>query len=237
MLTIRGLNAGYGKFQVLFDVNAEVKKGKILTIVGPNGSGKSTLIKTVMGMTKVYSGKITFKNDDITGLSTHLVTKRGISYLPQTGNVFSNLTVEENLMLAGYTLSKEDTKKRISETIEEFPIVKKYLRKKCGFLSGGERQMVAMAMAMIRKPEMILFDEPVASLSPKAANEVMKKILELNKRGITVVLIEQAAKKALQIADDALLMTSGKVTYQGSAKNLLAHPELGKVYLGIKSGS
>ncbi|MEM4188490.1 MAG: ABC transporter ATP-binding protein [Candidatus Hadarchaeum sp.] len=236
MITINGLNAGYGKFQVLFDVDVNIKKGKIVTIVGPNGSGKSTLIKSIMGLTKVYSGKILFKDEDITHLPTHLVTKRGISYLPQTGNVFGNLTVEENLMLAGYTLSKEDTKKRITETIEEFPIVKKYLGKKCGFLSGGERQMVAMAMAMIRKPEMILFDEPVASLSPKAANEVLKKILELNEKGITIVLIEQAAKKALQLADDAILMTSGKVAYKGSAKNLLAHPELGKVYLGIKKG-
>lgn len=237
MLTIKELNAGYGKFQVLFDVDVNIKKGKIVTIVGPNGSGKSTLIKSVMGLTRVYSGKILFKDEDITHLSTHLVTKRGISYLPQTGNVFGNLTVEENLMLAGYTLPKEDTKKRITEIIEEFPIVKKYLGKKCGFLSGGERQMVAMAMAMMRSPEMILFDEPVASLSPKAANEVLKKILELHEKGITIVLIEQAAKKALQLADEAILMTSGKVAYKGSAKNLLAHPELGKVYLGIKSGS
>ncbi|MGQ9788688.1 MAG: branched-chain amino acid ABC transporter ATP-binding protein [Candidatus Hadarchaeaceae archaeon] len=236
MLEIKGLNAGYGKFQVLFDVDANIKKGKIVTVVGPNGSGKSTLIKSVMGLTKVYSGKILFKDEDITRLPTHLVTKLGISYLPQTGNVFGNLTVEENLMLAGYTLSKEDTRKRVTETIEEFPIVKKYLGKKCGFLSGGERQMVAMAMAMMRKPEMILFDEPVASLSPKAANEVVKKILELHEKGITIVLIEQAAKKALQVADEAILMTSGKVAYKGNAKYLLAHPELGKVYLGIKRG-
>jgi len=236
MLKIKELNAGYGKFQVLFDITTYIKKGKIVAIVGPNGSGKSTLVKTVMGLTQVYSGKIFFKDEDITKLTIHLVTRRGISYLPQTENVFGNLTVKENLMLASYTMNKDESKERAEEVLGDFPILSKFMNKKCGLLSGGERQMIAMAMAMMRKPEIILFDEPVASLAPKIATEILNKIQELrNRYGTTVVLIEQAAKRALQLADDAILLISGRVAYEGDAKGLLTHAKLGKVYLGIKS--
>jgi len=235
MLKIKELNAGYGKFQVLFNVTTHIKKGKIVAIVGPNGSGKSTLIKSIMGLTRIYSGKIFLKNEDITGLPVHLVTRHGVSYLPQVGNIFENLTVKENLMLSCYTLDETESKERTEMVLDEFPILRKYLDKKCKFLSGGERQMLAMAMALVREPEVILFDEPTASLAPKIATQILSKIEELReKRGITIVLVEQAAKKALEVADDAILLVSGKISYQGAAEDLLAHPELGKVYLGLK---
>lgn len=236
MLRIENLNAGYGKFQVLFDITARFEKGKTVAIVGPNGSGKSTLMKTIMGLTQVYSGKIFFEGDDITKLSTHLVTRRGISYLPQTENVFAELTLKENLTMASYILNKDESRERVKEVLGIFPILKKFMDKKCRFFSGGERQMAAMAMAMMRKPKILLFDEPVASLAPKVSIQILGKIPELKENyGITVVLVEQATKRALELADSVILLTSGKVAYKGDPKGLLTHPKLGKIYLGIKS--
>ncbi|MFB0544462.1 MAG: ABC transporter ATP-binding protein [Asgard group archaeon] len=236
MLRIEDLTAGYGKFQVLFDITAHIKKGKIVAIVGPNGSGKSTLVKTIMGLTQIYSGKIFFEGDDITKLATHLVTRRGITYLSQTENVFAELMLKENLTMASYILNKNESRERVKEVLNIFPILKKFMDKKCRFLSGGERQMAAMGMAMMRKPKIVLFDEPVASLAPKISIEILDKIKELRDRyGITVVLIEQAAKRALQLADNAILLINGRVAYEGDSKGLLTHPKLGKFYLGIKS--
>ena len=204
-------------------------------LVGPNGSGKSTLLKTVMGITQTYSGKILFNGTNIIGLPPHIVTKLGIAYLPQVNNVFTNLTVNENLLMAGYVLGKEEAKKRAEEVLEDFPVLKEYLKRKAGTLSGGERQMLAMAMAMMRRPQIMLFDEPTASLAPKIALEVLKKIVDLrNNYGITVVLAEQNARRALEHGDRAILLVSGRVAYQGDPKELLAHEDLGKVYLGIK---
>jgi branched-chain amino acid transport system ATP-binding protein len=238
MLEIKNLNAGYGKFQVLFDVTTHLEKGSITAIVGPNGSGKSTLLKTIMGLTQVYSGKIFLEGKDITKLPTHLVSKLGISYLPQVGNTFQNLTIRENLMLACYMLNKDESKERIEEIICEFPMLRKYMNKKCLALSGGERQMLAMAMALTRKPKIILFDEPTASLAPKIADQVLTKVKDLREKyGISVILVEQAARKCLQIADEAILLVSGKLSYQGDAKEFLNNPELGKLYLGLKKNT
>lgn len=204
-------------------------------LVGPNGSGKSTLLKTIMGITQTYSGEILFNGTNIIGLPPHIVTKLGIAYLPQVNNVFANLTVSENLLMAGYVLGKEKAKKKAEEVLEDFPVLKGYLKRKAGTLSGGERQMLAMAMAMIRRPQIMLFDEPTASLAPKIALEVLNRIVDLRDNyGITVVLAEQNAKRALEHGDNAILLVSGRITYQGDPKELLAHEDLGKVYLGIK---
>ena len=202
-------------------------------LVGPNGSGKSTLLKTIMGITQTYSGEILFNGTNIIGLPPHIVTKLGIAYLPQVNNVFANLTVSENLLMAGYVLGKEKAKKKAEEVLEDFPVLKGYLKRKAGTLSGGERQM--LAMAMIRRPQIMLFDEPTASLAPKIALEVLNRIVDLRDNyGITVVLAEQNAKRALEHGDNAILLVSGRITYQGDPKELLTHEDLGKVYLGIK---
>jgi branched-chain amino acid transport system ATP-binding protein len=237
LLDIKGVNAGYGRIHVLFDIDAKIKEKCITVLVGPNGSGKSTLLKTIMGITQIYSGEIIFDAKGITGLSPHIITKRGITYLPQVNNVFANLKVRENLTMAGYLLSKEEASKRVEEALEDFPIIKGYLNKKAGMLSGGERQMLAMAMAMIKRPKVMLFDEPTASLAPIIAFEVLDKILELKDNyGITAILAEQNAKRALEHGDAAILLVSGKVMYEGGSADLLNHEELGKVYLGIKTG-
>jgi len=221
---------------VLFDIDTKVGDKEITVLVGPNGSGKSTLLKTIMGITQVYSGKILFNGNNILGQPPHAITRLGIAYLPQVGNVFADLKVKENLVMASYILSRNEAKKRTDEVLEEFPILKGYIDRRAGTLSGGERQMLAMAMAMMRRPTIMLFDEPTASLAPKIAIEVLNKIVGLREKfGMTVVLAEQNARRALEHGDQAILLVSGRVMYEGGSKELLNHEELGKVYLGIKT--
>ena len=235
MLKIENLNAGYKDIQVLFDVSLNVGEEEICVLVGPNGSGKSTLLKTVMGLTQIYSGEIRFNGETITGLPPHKITKLGIAYLPQIDNVFSNLKVKENLWMAGYILEERTLKERVEEVLEDFPILNDYLNRRAGTLSGGERQMLAMAMAMMRRPKIMLFDEPTGNLAPKIAVQVLNKIAELREKyGVTIILAEQNAKKALELGDRAILLVSGRVKFEGKSRDLLSHPELGKIYLGIK---
>jgi branched-chain amino acid transport system ATP-binding protein len=220
---------------VLFDINAKMKDKDIIVIVGPNGSGKSTLLKTVMGITQVYSGKILFNGRNILGLPPHVVTRLGVAYLPQVDNVFADLKVNENLLMAGYSLGKNEAKERVKEVLGEFPVLNEYMSRKAGTLSGGERQMLAMAMATMRKPKIMLFDEPTGSLAPKMALEVIDRIVKLrDDYGVTLVLAEQNARRALEYGDEAILLVSGRVTYEGNSQELLKHPELGQIYLGVK---
>jgi len=236
MLEIEGVSAGYGKLHILFDIKTSVRPKKITVLVGPNGSGKSTLLKTIMGMTEVYSGSIRFTSSNIVGLPPHAVSRLGIAYLPQVNNVFTNLKVRENLLMAGYIVDKAEARERMGKVLDDFPVLKGYLERNAGTLSGGERQMLAMAMALIRQPKMMLFDEPTASLSPKLALEVLARIQGLRDNyGMTIVLAEQNARRALEHGDQAVLLVSGRVMYDGSARELLEHEELGKVYLGVKT--
>ncbi len=235
MLEIQDINAGYGRLHVLFDVTTKMKEKDITVIVGPNGSGKSTLLKTVMGITQVYSGKILFNGRNILGLPSHTVTKLGVAYLPQVDNVFANLKVSENLLMAGYILRTQEAKERAKEVLDDFPVLKEYMGRRAGTLSGGERQMLAMAMATMRRPQIMLFDEPTGSLAPKMAFEVLDKIVKLrDDYGMTLVLAEQNARRALEHGDAAILLVSGRVMYEGNSQELLKHPELGQVYLGVK---
>ncbi|MGB9728037.1 MAG: ABC transporter ATP-binding protein [Nitrososphaeria archaeon] len=233
ILSISDLNAGYYKIPVLSEVNMTVPEGSICAIVGPNGSGKSTLLKTIFGLTTVYSGRIKFNGKDITHLKPYEKVKLGMSYLPQTGNVFPNLTIKENMIMAGYLLSKKEIKERMEGVLKMFPIFNISLEKKVSTLSGGERQMLAMAMSLMNRPSLMMFDEPTANLSPKLAYQVFEKIKELNKSGITIILVEQNVKRALEISDIVYLLVSGRVRFQGDSSELLRHPELGRLYLGI----
>jgi branched-chain amino acid transport system ATP-binding protein len=233
LLTIEKLNAGYKTLQILFDVTITAPRNLLTVVVGPNGSGKSTLLKTVFGLTKIYSGKVFLDGLDITGLPPHKVAEQGIAYLPQVDNVFSNLTVYENLLIAGYGLKRDED--AVTDVLEMFPHLKTYRNRKAAEMSGGERQMLAIAMALIRKPKLMLFDEPTGNLSPKMATQILKVIKELrDSHGKTIILAEQNAKKALEIGDKAVLLVSGRPAYEGDSQTLLQHEELGKLYLGIR---
>jgi branched-chain amino acid transport system ATP-binding protein len=233
LLTIEKLNAGYKTLQILFDVTITAPRNLLSVVVGPNGSGKSTLLKTVFGLTKIYSGKVFLDGLDITGLPPHKVAEKGIAYLPQVDNVFSNLTVYENLLIAGYGLKRDED--AVTDVLEMFPHLKTYRNRKAAEMSGGERQMLAIAMALIRKPKLMLFDEPTGNLSPKMATQILNVIKELrDSHGKTIILAEQNAKKALEIGDKAVLLVSGRPVYEGDSRTLLQHEELGKLYLGIR---
>ncbi len=190
------------------------------------------------GLTTVLGGTVEIDGHDITGLPAHVIAKKGIAYLPQTESTFTQLTVSENLKMAGYTVEKTQYDEGLMTGLRMFPQLSNYMASKVQNLSGGERQMVAMTMALIRKPTIIMLDEPTANLSPKLATEVLKNVGSLSQDlKMAVLLVEQNARKALEIGDRAYLLVGGKKVFEGSAKELLEHKELGQMYLGVKTAA
>lgn len=235
MLQASGVSSGYGRLQILSDVSLRAEAGEVTVIVGPNGSGKSTLLKTIAGLTNLYSGEILLDGKAITKMPPHVIARSGLAYLPQTDSVFAQLTVEENIRMAAFTVPSADYPARLESSLRLFPQITKYMKSKVQNLSGGERQMVAMTMAMMREPTVVMFDEPTANLSPKLATLVLDTIESLAKdRKLTVLLVEQNARKALQMGDKAYLLVGGKNVYEGKASDLLSHSELARMYLGLK---
>lgn len=235
MLSIKKLNSGYGKFCVLYDIDVEVPEKEISVVVGPNGAGKTTLLNSVVGLATVTSGEIMYRGEDITGIPPHASPKIGISIVPQTGNIFAGLTVMENLTMAGYTMESDEVKDRVDAVLDFFPVLKDFVGRKSGTLSGGERRMLAIGMGLVRKPHLMLLDEPSMDLAPILAKKVIAKVTELRDEfGLTILLVEQMAKAALEIGNNAYLLTSGTLRFSGEAEELLNNPELGELYLGIK---
>jgi branched-chain amino acid transport system ATP-binding protein len=231
---VDALNSGYVNSHILFDVDFDAKEKEITIVVGPNGSGKSTLLKSIFGLCTVYSGEISCYGENITKLAPYEIARKKIAYLPQVNNIFSNLTVNENLKMASYTLDSKLVEQRMPEIFDTFPVLRKYENSKTDTLSGGERQMLGMGMALIRRPKVMLFDEPTASLSPKLASEVLSKIKQMRDDfGITIIMVEQNVKRALSLGDFVYLFANGKGVFKGKPDELLKHPELGKLYLGI----
>lgn len=235
MIKARGINAGYGPAQVLFDFDFSLAEREKVAIIGPNGSGKSTLLKTLMGLTTLYSGEIEFMGQDIRTMEPYQRSNLGLAYLPQVGSTFENLTITENLRMAGYGFPKEQREERMEEVLDVFPILKDYVNDTVKILSGGMRQMLATAIALMRRPRVMMFDEPTASLAPNLAEEVLDKIFEMEDQfDITVVFVEQNAAMVLERCDTAYLIVNGRRAYAGDAKKLLNHPRFGQIFLGVE---
>ncbi len=229
----RGITAGYGKAVIIRDVDIKVEEGKITAIVGPNGSGKSTFLKTVFGLTRVFKGCIMYDGKDVTRLAPEERARMGLGYVPQVNNVFPNLTVLENLEMGAYAMKdKEQVRAEIEEMMEIFPILRERKKQKAGSLSGGERQMLAMAMALMGKPKVLLLDEPAAALAPKVVNQIFSRIREIVNSGITVLLVEQHARRALSLCDTGYVMSSGRVVMKGPGSELLSDEKFIEAFLG-----
>ena len=233
MLSIKNLEAGYGKMQVLFGVNLDVKPNEIAVMIGPNGAGKSTLLKGIFNLIDVYRGKIIFKNKPITKIPPYELIELGISYVPQGRQVFSMLTVKENLEMGAFlTKEKNLAEKRLKEVIEKhFPDLRKKLNEYAFNLSGGQQQMLAIGRALMQDPQLLLLDEPSLGLAPKIMQELFKKIVEINKEGVAIIIVEQNARQATKIADKIFVLEDGRVALSGN-KKILNDKRIEKIYLG-----
>ncbi len=229
----RDLTAGYGKAVIIQDVNFQAERGKVTAIVGPNGSGKSTFLKTLFGLTRVFNGSVIFDGEDITKLPPEVRARKGLGFVFQVNNVFPNLTVRENLEMGAYARTdKEQIKKDMEEILDIFPILRERQKQKAGSLSGGERQMLAMAMALMGRPKLLLLDEPAAALAPKVVTQIFMKIRDIVNSGVTVILVEQHAKRALSFCDMGYVFSSGRIVMKGPGKDLLADEKFVEAFLG-----
>lgn len=233
MLTVENLNVYYGMIHALKGLSFHVEEGEIVALIGANGAGKTTTLQTISGILQAKSGSVNFQGKEITSVSGNQIVKLGMSHVPEGRRMFSNLTVYENLMMGAYT--RKD-KKQIAETLEKvyerFPRLQERTRQLAGTLSGGEQQMLAMGRALMAQPRIILMDEPSMGLSPLFVNEIFNIITEVNKQGVTILLVEQNAKKALSIANRAYVLETGRIVNEGDAHALLDDESIKKAYLG-----
>ena len=231
LLTIEGLTTGYGEMEVLRDVSLQVEQGSIVSIIGPNGAGKSTAMKAAFGLLTPWKGSIRLEGREIGGLSSDKIVRSGMCYVPQTDNVFPSLTVEENLEMGAFVLSGPiDARKE--RVFELFPRLRERRRQRAGKMSGGERQMVAMGRALMLDPTLLLLDEPSAGLAPLLVDMIFEKIRDVNAAGVSVLMVEQNAKKSLELADHGYVLVNGANRIDGSGAALLADPEVGRLFLG-----
>lgn len=230
-LAAEAVTTGYGGVEIVHGVSIRIDAGEIVTIIGPNGAGKSTLLKAIFGLLPAWEGRIVFDDDDVTGLSPNALVSRGIGYVPQTDNVFPNLTIQENLEMGGFQ-RKQGLRQRIEWIYSIFPVLAERPGEKAGRLSGGQRQMLALGRALMLEPKLLLLDEPSASLSPALVETVFEKIIEINKLGTALLLVEQNARHALQISDRGYVLATGAKRLEGDADTLLASDDVRRLYLG-----
>ncbi|MBU0636457.1 ABC transporter ATP-binding protein [Candidatus Micrarchaeota archaeon] len=232
MLEIKEIKSGYNGVEILHGIDLKVKPAEIVAIIGPNGAGKSTLLKSIFSQCEVYSGKILFKDKELTRLPTHEMISEGISYVPQGRPIFSDLTVKENLEMGAFILpDKELIKRNLKDVLEKFPFLKKKENDYAFTLSGGQQQMLAIARALMQNPEVLLLDEPSLGLAPKTMQEVFEKIVEINKEGIALIIVEQNAKQAVKIAHTTYVLEDGKIALKGG-KEILKDKRIKNIYFG-----
>ena len=231
MLRLESVTAGYTDENIIHEVTLEVEEREIVSIIGPNGAGKSTLMKSVFGLTRMRSGRVRFQGKDVTGKRPDELVRLGLAYVPQEKNVFSSLTVKENLEMGGVSLAGE-MDERLESVLELFPKLAERLGQRAGTLSGGEQKMLAVGRAMVTNPSLLMLDEPSAALSPKVMGQLFAEIEEINRMGVTILMVEQNARKALAISDRGYILEMGRNRFQGPAKSLLDNPEVCSLYLG-----
>ena len=227
----KNLTAGYGGVDIIQNINLEVKQGEIAVIVGPNGAGKSTAMKALLGMLKLSDGSVNFAEDDITMMLPQDRVNLGIAFVPQTQNVFTGMSVEENLEMGGFIRS-DDIRHTIEDIYNLFPILKEKRNQNAGELSGGQRQQVAFGRALMTNPKILMLDEPTAGVSPIVMDELFSRIIEVGKTGVGILMVEQNAKQALNIADRGYVLVNGKNNREGTGQELLNNPEVRKSFLG-----
>ncbi|HEX7074563.1 MAG TPA: ABC transporter ATP-binding protein [Hyphomicrobiaceae bacterium] len=232
LLEVRGVTAGYGDTEILRNVSMEVGEGEIVSIIGPNGAGKSTLMKTIFGLLHPREGSIIFDGQDISRLQPYQIVERGMCYVPQVANVFTDLTVSENLEMGAFLAKTNDIAARKERIYEYFPRLKERRNQRAGKMSGGERQMVAMGSALMLEPKLVLMDEPSAGLSPKMVGVIFEQIRKINEAGPAILIVEQNAKLSLEMSHRGYVLASGENRFEGTGEELLNDPEVGRLYLG-----
>ncbi len=233
-LEIDNLEAGYGTTRIAHGISMHVNVGEMVTIIGPNGSGKSTTIKAIFGLAKVEGGRIRLHGEDITGARADQLIRKGIGYVPQAANVFPTLSVGENVEMGAFAFDR-GFEGPTDKVLTLFPMLRERWGSVAGQLSGGQRQMLALARALVANPSVLLLDEPTAGLAPQVVDQVLQQIRDINRTGVSILLVEQNAIKALRISDRAYVLARGRNFAEDTADNLLKNAEIGRVFLGLSS--
>ena len=231
VLEVKDLVGGYGEVLILNGVSIQCHDNEIVSIVGPNGAGKSTLMKAVFGLIKIKDGSVVFDGNPITGWRANQLVKLGMSYVPQEKNVFPSLTVEENLQMGAF-IRNDDITAAMERVFELFPFLVKHRKALSGSLSGGGRQMLALGRALMLEPRLLLLDEPSAGLAPLVRDEIFEKVMDIRQSGVAILMVEQNAKKALEMSDRGYVLVMGRNRFEDTGKGLLDNPEVGRLYLG-----
>jgi branched-chain amino acid transport system ATP-binding protein len=232
ILEVEALEAGYDDTLILRSVSLRAGADEIVAIIGPNGAGKSTLLKAIYGLVTRHGGTVRFAGDDVTGMRTDRLTRRGLNYVPQTDNVFPTLTLAENVHVGSLVVPKAERRSAVEYVEELFPLLRERPRQRAGTLSGGQRKLVALARALVTRPRLLLLDEPSAGLAPQAIDLVFEKLDEIRRLGIGIVMVEQNARRALSLADRGYVLDLGRNAIEGRGADLLDDPKVAALYLG-----
>jgi len=231
LLQVKEVISGYGETEILHGVSITIEEGQIVTIIGPNGSGKSTLLKTIFGLVQPKKGQVLFNGEEITSMAPETIVRKGLCYVPQSSNVFPSLSIHENLEMGAF-IRTDDFRHRLNEVYDLFPDLIERRNDRAGTLSGGQRQMLAVARALMLDPIMLLLDEPSAGLAPNLVTSVLEKILGINSTGVAILLVEQNAREALKLSGWGYIIASGQNQLEDRGDNLLKNPEVARLYLG-----
>ena len=231
-LALEDVDSGYGEVQVLDDLSIRLDDGEIVCLIGPNGAGKSTVLKTAFGLLTPWGGRVSYHGEDIGGMPPENIVREGIGYVPQTDNVFGSLTIEENLRMGGVARDDDRLDEVIDQLYDRFPLLTEKRAAKARTLSGGQRQVVAFARALVMEPDVLLIDEPSAGLAPNTADEVFADVQAVNELDTAILMVEQNATKGLAISDRGYVLDQGTVAYEDRADALLDNPEVSELYLG-----